>query len=303
MHYCYIDRVSKGLPITQGAIKLSSQKYYETIITQYFDRMARFALEPFERKLDRHNQHQLLKLLISEAKDVRRRIATKEIGGTYFEVLVNPPVSHFAVSPALETVVSSLELNFLLTKYHEMRDKDGNDVSIYAFFYGLCEAERFPWGYPRGRREDRSYFVQRCFNYNQAIHQFLAKSQTIRCAECGACFSIDQVAMFELYKWKCPECQRGICLIVNLGEDFKSEVENLNKEIMLKSVELEILNILNEDKNWKRAGEISALIDVTYQLVGKRTTKLQEMGLVTKNEIEGHMKSMITTKAEGLYFL
>jgi hypothetical protein len=113
--------------------------------------MNRFASEPFERKLDRHNQQELLRVLIGEAKNVRRRILTGEVGGTYFQGLNNPPASHFAVSPSLERVFSSLELNFLLTKYHDMRDKDGNDVSIYAFFYGLCESERIPWGYPRGR--------------------------------------------------------------------------------------------------------------------------------------------------------
>jgi hypothetical protein len=47
----------------------------------------------------------------------------------------------------MEKLLSALELNFLITKYHEMRDKSGKDVSVFAFFYGLCEAERFPWGY------------------------------------------------------------------------------------------------------------------------------------------------------------
>jgi hypothetical protein len=182
------------------AIRLASQKYYDNVVAQYFDRVNRFALEPLERKLDRNNQRQLLKALIAEAREVRRRIQTNEIGGTYFAHLGNPPVSHFAVSPRLEKVLSALELNFLLTKYHDMRDKDGNDVSVYAFFHGLCEAERFPWGYPRTRRDDRSYFVQRCFNYNSTVHQFLSKSQTIRCPECGACFPTDQRDSFELYK-------------------------------------------------------------------------------------------------------
>ena len=100
---------------------------------------------------------------------MRRRIVTGTVGGTYFQGLTNPPVSHFAVTPKLEKVLSSLELNFLVTKYHDMRDKDGNDVSIYALLYGLCESERLPWGYPRGRRDDRSYFVQRCFNYTSVI--------------------------------------------------------------------------------------------------------------------------------------
>jgi hypothetical protein len=47
---------------------------------------------------------------------------------------------------------------------------------------------------------------------------------------------------------------------------------------------------------------VSSLVDVIYQLVGKRTTKLQQMGLVNKSEIEGANKSQISEKARTLYF-
>lgn len=302
LHNCYLDRVAKGLSITPIAIRLASQKYYENVVALYFDRMNRFALEPFERKLDRHNQQELLGELVNEAKSVRRRILTGEIGGTYFNGLTNPPASHFAVSPSLEKVLSSLELNFLLTKYHDMRDKDGNDVSIYAFFYGLCESERIPWGYPRGRRDDRSYFVQRSFNYNGTVHQFLARSRTIRCSNCAASYPVDRRDSFEMFNWQCPECKIGTCSMVVLGDEFRSEVETLNNDLMLEKVELEILEILHDEGKKMRAKEISALINTTYQLVGKRTTKLQQMQLVDKSEIDGDMRNSITDKAKSTYF-
>jgi len=303
LHFCYLDRISKRQPITSASIRLAAQKYYETVIAQYFDRMNRFAMEPFERKLDRHNQQQLLKALVQEARNVRRGINSGQIGGKYFEGLSNPPVSHFAVNPSMEKLLSALELNFLITKYHEMRDKSAKDVSVYAFFYGLCEAERFQnWGYPKGRRDDRSYFVQRCFNYNAAIQQFLSKSQTIRCDNCGACLSMEKRETVEFYKWRCPECQTGTCVVVSLGDDFKKEVETLNKETMLPPVELEILESLNEEGGPMRAGEIAALVDATYQLVGHRTSKLHEMGLVHKTSKENVNRSTITDKARQRYF-
>lgn len=302
LHYCYLDRISKRQVITSASVRLAAQKYYETVIAQYFDRMNRFAMEPFERKLDRHNQQQLLRSLVDEARNVRRGIAAGQIGGKFFEGLSNPPVSHFAVNPSMEKLLSALELNFLVTKYHEMRDKSGKDVSVFAFFYGLCEAERFPWGYPKGRRDDRSYFVQRCFNYNAAIQQFLSKIQTIRCDNCGACFGMEKRETVEFYKWRCPECQTGTCAIVSLGDDFKREVETLKKETMLPPVELEILESLNEEGIPMRAGEIATLVDATYQLVGHRTSKLHEMGLVHKTSKEGVTRSTITDKARQRYF-
>jgi hypothetical protein len=302
LHYCYLDRVSKRQLITNASMRLAAQKYYETVIAQYFDRMNRFAMEPFERKLDRHNQQQLLRALVEEARSVRRGISAGQIGGKYFEGLNNPPVSHFAVSPSMEKLLSALELNFLVTKYHEMRDKSGKDVSVFALFYGLCEAERFPWGYPKGRRDDRSYFVQRCFNFNSVIQQFLAKNQTIRCGNCEACFNMDKRETIEFYKWRCPECRAGTCSIVSLGDDFKREVEALSKETMLAPVELEILESLNEEGIPMRAGEIGNLVDATYQLVGHRTAKLHEMGLVHKTSKDNVSRSIITDKARQRYF-
>jgi hypothetical protein len=302
LHFCYLDRISKRQPITGTSIRLAAQKYYETVVRPYFDRRNRFALEPFERKLDRHNQQQLLGYLIEEARTVRRGISTGQIGGRFFDSLNNPPVSHFAVAPSAEDLLSGLELNFLLTKYHEMRDKNGKDVSIYAFYYGLCETERFSWGYPKGRRDDRSYFVQRCFNYNGAIQRFLEKKQTIRCDTCGACFRMDKKENFEFYKWRCPDCQSGTCAIVSLGDDFKKEVENLSRDTMLPQVELAILEVLNEEGGAMRAGKIASLIDSTYQLVGRRTSKLYEMGLVKKVANDSVTRSSITGKARQLYF-
>jgi DNA-binding MarR family transcriptional regulator len=302
LHYCYLDRVAQGAPITLSAVRLASQKYYEQVLLRYFERMNRFALEPFERKLDRQTQRDLLRAIVDEAKSTRRKINAGEVGGEYFKGLKNPPVSHFAVSTDMENVLGSLEMNFLVSKYHSLRDKDRKDVSIYALHYGLAEAERLGWGYPRERRLDRNYFIQRCFNFNAAIHQFLAKRQTIRCGECHASFGLDEQASLERYGWLCPECRSGRCEVVNLGTDLDRDLSALNRAIMLEPVELDILSTLEEEERPMRAGEIAALIDVKYQLVGRRTSKLQESGLVKKEEIDNHMRSTITPKAEQVYF-
>lgn len=302
LHYCYLDRVSKGQFITLSSLRLAAQKYYSNITAKYFDRMNRFSLEPFERKLDRHNQSQLLLHVIQELRSVRRDIISGKIGGKYFEGLPNPPASHFAIHPSLEQMFSALELNFMVTKYHEMRDKSGNDVSIYALSYGLCEAERVPWGYPRGRRDDRSYFVQRCFNYNSSVQQFLAKSQTLRCDNCGASFGMDKRENIEFYKWKCPECHTGICSVVTLGDELEQELNKLQAVTKLPSVELEILETLNEEGIPMRASEIAQLVDTTYQMVGHRTSKLQQMGLVEKKQFDTIKRSSITEKGKDTYF-
>jgi DNA-binding transcriptional ArsR family regulator len=303
LHLTYLDRVSKGQKVTLASIRLASRKYYENTISKYFDTLNRYALEPFENKLDRHNQRQLLNCLVDEARSVRKRIIDKEVGGTYFESLGgNPPTSHFIVSQDLSEVFSSLESNFYLTRYKTTRDKAGKDVIVYALFLGLCESERMNWGYPEGRAF-RNYFVQRCFEYTRAVHQFLSRNQTIKCGVCGCCHPMDRKESIQLFKWRCPECLEGFCDVVNLSDDFKEEVERLNKDIMLDPIELAIVTTLNEEGQKMRAGEISGLIDTTHQMVGRRTSKLQEMGLVRKErDDDGRMRSELTERCEKTYF-
>ncbi|MBL4954526.1 hypothetical protein JK635_20415, partial [Neobacillus sp. YIM B02564] len=125
LHQSYLDRISKSQKITLASLRLATKKYYENTVVRYFDRLNRFALEPFEQKLDRHNQRKLLEHLITEARTVRKKIVDGEIGGKYFEGLSNPQVSHFIVKPELESVLASLESNFLLTRYKATRDKAG----------------------------------------------------------------------------------------------------------------------------------------------------------------------------------
>ncbi|WP_218173810.1 MarR family winged helix-turn-helix transcriptional regulator [Pseudomonas yamanorum] len=108
---------------------------------------------------------------------------------------------------------------------------------------------------------------------------------------------------FEFFKWRCPDCQEGLCAVTNLSEDFKDEVARLDKDIMLEPVELDIISTLNEEQRDMRAGEISALIDTTHQMVGRRTSKLKEMGLVDKEpDTEGKMRNKLTSRCEMTYF-
>jgi hypothetical protein len=303
LHYCYLDRISKGQKITAQAIRLAAQKYYEQTISQYFDRMNRFALEPFENKLDRENQKRLLDFLIMEIRRIRKGIADGSIGGTYFGSLRNPPTSHFIVDPGLEGALVSLESNFLVSRYKKIRDKNGQPAIVFALFYGLAETERMAWGYPPGR-EFRNYFVQRCFELTRALTAFLSTRQTIRCSECGSSFGLEKREMFETYKWSCPECRgNGTCSVFSLADDFKKEVAALDTKLMLEPIELKILECLEDEDRPMRAGEIAPLIDATFQLIGRRTSKLNEQGLIDKRkDFSGRSVSTLADRARETYF-
>lgn len=303
LHICYLDNVSRGKPVTVASIRLAARKHYENTIIQYFDRMNRFALEPYENKIDRQNQKVLIESIIEKARSVRKGIQYGEIGGKYFEDLSSPPVSHFTISSSFNDVFNSLEANFFLSRYKNTRDKNGKSVTVFALLLGLTEYERLSWGYPEGRKY-RNYFVQRCFDYNILIHQFLTKNQTIRCGNCGSSFSMERKDHIEFYKWSCPECQEGKCSIVNLSNDFDDLVNIANSEVQLELVELQILETLFFEDKELAAQEISSIIDTTYQLVGRRTSKLRDKGLVIKELClkDNKNKSSITQQAIDIYF-
>ncbi|RKR03947.1 MarR family transcriptional regulator [Maricaulis maris] len=303
LQYCYLDRISKNQKITPSSLRLAARKYYESTLNTYFDMLNKFALEPFDNKLDRHNQKKLLEFVVGEMRNIRKKIADGTVGGSYFNKLSVQPVSHFYVSSSFSDIFNALEANFLVSRYKDTRDKDGRSVTVFALYYGLTELERIAWGYPEGR-EYRNYFVQRCFDLTTSIQSFLSSKQTIRCNGCKTSFPLETRASLELYKWKCPECADGVCSIVNIADDFSAEIDEIKQDLQLEPVELEILNTLQVENRPMAAGEISSLIDVTYQLVGRRTAKLQDKGFVKKsqNNNDKRVRSEILEKASDLYF-
>ena len=91
-------------------------------------------------------------------------------------------------------------------------------------------------------------------------------------------------------------------MIINLADDYRAEIESLNVDLMLEEVELEILQVLNHEDKPMRANQISILIDRSYQLVGRRTSKLRDMGYVEKTQEANARYNSITELAKEIYF-
>lgn len=301
LHYLHAD-IAKGKLITRAGIRLAALKYFEQILEPYFQANA-YALEPYSTKLDRYNQKRLLELIIGRMRAVRRGIITGKHRSSLFTGLNNPPTSHFTIATGFESVLSSLEFNQFMTKFHEMRDKDGNEVSVFALNVGLCEREEIEWGYPRSRRYDKDYFKQRVFSANALISNFLNTTQAIVCSNCGKSYALDMRKSIEDFGWLCQQCGQKTCELRTLNSEFGDIFRKVESSLSLDPIELDILQILHEEKKAMRAGEISALLDTTYQLVGKRTEKLKDMSFVDKQkDSEDSNRSTITAEGEKTYF-
>jgi hypothetical protein len=202
-----------------------------------------------------------------------------------------------------ETILRTLELNFFLTKYYEMSDKDGRKVTVYAMNYGLCQKYTLNFGRPSGKREFRGYFVERVFDYSPLIKKYMENNQEISCTSCGYKYSIDDLESIKWNKMRCRECDSGICEIVNLSRKYENELREVDRSLLLPRAELGILQTLHLESKKMFAAEIASELDCSYQLIGKRGRFLHERGLVNRAKNEsGRSEFEITTLAEESYF-
>jgi DNA-binding MarR family transcriptional regulator len=213
-----------------------------------------------------------------------------------------PPTSHFHVLGEFDSLLSTLELNFFLTKYFEMKDRDGRKVSVFALNFGLCEKHSIEFGRPEGRREYRLYFVERIFDDTSIIKQFLEQNQEIKCENCGAIFGLDKLDGLKLYGMSCPTCREGNCVVINLSRRYEKILESVQTELLLPATELGILETLHNEDRDLAAAEIAADLDCSYQLVGKRGKILAEKGLVNRLMQRNRRRFRITEIARGEYF-
>ncbi|MGJ4933687.1 BRcat domain-containing protein [Bradyrhizobium sp. HKCCYLRH3083] len=293
----YESHVVYGKYIGPRAVRDGARKYYEEKIEPFFG-IQKFRHERFDERLSVYSLKELLELLVDRARELRRyrdSALMQKIAG-------RPPTSHFHVISELEGVLSTLELNFFLTKYFEMKDRDGRKVSVFALNFGLCEKHSIEFGRPVGLREFRLYFVERIFDSSHIIRSYLHANQEIKCPDCGAIFGLDKLDSLKLYRMRCPECGTGTCKVTNLSKKYETILREVNPELLLPTTELGILETLYGERRDLMAAEIAEDLDCSYQLVGKRGKIMEQKGLVSRLMEQKRRKFRLTELAMKEYF-
>ena len=298
LYYSYETATVHGDRIGVRTIQEAARRYYEEKIDHYF-RLKKFLHETFEERSSLYSLKELFEELVKRAKALRTYRESKVMR----ELPGRPPTSHFHVIAEYDSVLSTLELNFFLTKYYEMKDRDGRDVSVYALNYGLCQQEAISFGRPGGKREHRLYFVERVFDSSPIIVSYIKVNQEIVCDHCEHRHAHDMLAAIQTYNMLCPECKTGTCRLVNLSRKYEQLVRSVADESLLPDTELGILRTLHDERQRMFAKQIAAELDCSYQLVGKRGRNLAERDLVLREEKErGRRVFEISTTAQEVYF-
>lgn len=303
LFYCHQTHISLGRKITKSAIELAAQKYYEKVIASFFD-ITTNSLLSFDEKVSELQQRNLLNVFVNQLKSIRKQIMIGDLNSEVYQSDKNNPyTSHFNFSPNLERFVRTLELNFFISKYSEMSDRDGKKVSVYSLNYGLTLIENMRWGKPSGN-EFRKYFIARPFNFDGIFERFLKESKHIQCVnpECGKTYPYEDLPFLEFNKMRCNECQSEV-KVKSVSDDIRKELDRIDKTKLLPAIELGIMHELNGSNEKMYARDLSEELDISSQLIAKRAKKLDEdKGLVDRDRTEQLIKYSISKKAVDEYF-
>jgi DNA-binding MarR family transcriptional regulator len=285
-------------PIGARAVQHASAKYYEEKIEPFFG-IQKFAHESFSERASIFSLKALLEEIVDRARELRDYKGSKVTR----DVLGRTPSSHFHIAKSLDASLRTLELNFFLTLYYEMKDRDGKNVSVYALNHGLCNKYTLSFGRPSGQREHRLYFVERIFDYTSIVRRFLECNQEIKCDNCDTIFGLDKLESLVMYGMLCPACRKGRCEVINLSKKYESVIKSVDPGLMLPATELGILETLFTEGRQMVASEIAGELDCSYQLVGKRGRNLADRRLVAREMNDANRRVFeITEEARKDYF-
>jgi DNA-binding MarR family transcriptional regulator len=297
LFFAYESQLLYGKSITASTVRDAAKRYYEDKIEPYFS-MGRFLHESFEERSTIFSLKELLENIVTRARELR----SKNSASIFGQIQGKHPTSHFNVSQEFDLLLSTLELNFFLTRYYVMSNRDGQKVSIYALNAGLCEKYSIAFGRASDSREQRLYFVERVFNYNSILQNYMASNQEIQCDTCGDLFDAGFLEALKRFNMLCPTCRVGNCKVTNISRKYEDVIRSVNSDQLLPATELGILQILNAETRALRAGDIAGELDVSYQLVGRRAKNLDEQSLVVREFVGGRREFSLTETAKLIYF-
>lgn len=243
IYFAYESHLIYDGKIGIHAIKKAALRYYEEKIEAYFT-LNRFLHESFHERSSIYSLKELLEQIVNRAKELavdRTALPVRGLKGS-------APTSHFHVGSHYDSILSTLELNQFITRYHQSDFGNGEKVSIYALNYGLCQKQGIEFGRPVGKKEYRSYFHEKPFDYSSLVVNYIRMNQEIVCSGCGEKFELERLETLQLNGMICPSCREGACRVINLSRKHASILTSLHPELLLPQTQLGVLHALYSAK-------------------------------------------------------
>lgn len=298
LSYCFQNCTNFKKPITQRDIEIASSQYYNEKICMLFSTTT-YSIMAINEKISIFQLKELMESLVYKMANIKRRIISRELKGDKY-ISSSPYTSHFYIDPKYERYLETLELNHFISKYDELIDKDGKSVNIYCLNYGLCIKNSLLWGKPKGKTY-RQYFIQRVFDFNSIIQEFLTNSQQIVCVKCKKQFTSDQLPFLEFNNFRCNDCGGTVEVKPILSENDRKLIAN-NAHLALPTNDASIILFLKNATTPLYARDISEELDLSSQYIGRRCKILsEEKGLVIREKISAIYSYELSDEAKKIY--
>lgn len=298
LSFCYQSTIIYNKKISRSDIESASQKYYDDKIAPFFYKTT-YALMSMNEKIDILQLRDLLSKFTDRLTEIKRKISTSEYSGESY-IPSNPFSSHFYFMVQFEKFITTLELNYFISKYTEQSDKDWQLVSIYCINYGLAVKNNLPWWKPQ---KNRKYFIERPFNFNSLIKDFLASTKKTYCTNisCNQSFTHEQTHLLEFSGYRCNKCG-GKVVSESIADDIQTELKALDSDILLSQTEIDIIFELARQNKSLIAREIAEELDISSQSVAWKSRFLdQKKGLIKRSKIRSLYSYELTELAKDKY--
>lgn len=321
LNYCYLSTINQGKPITLASIDNGAKKYFLDNILPDFYNDTRFKQSFYDDKniLDQITQKSLMDHLIEKSKNIKRDIiasytkSPKECKQIFIDTIEQKrktnvfwiPTSHFYVDKDIESILQTLELYFIVTKFNEGSSRvPGKKVSYFGLNYGLCLENLIDYGKPEFRRS-YDYWRQDEFDLTRYIPSVLSNLEIPICKSCG--YKYEDENEYQIYEkfHHCIKCGQENCVVrVNrFKERFEKKIQSWKND-SLPDLCIDILRLLYNYQGRKlSAFEIGSELDKYHLTISRAMVKLRDRKYVSYTKDDRRRYYKIEDIAISKFFL
>ncbi len=284
--------------ITRSDIENASERYYDEKIDAFF-KASIYCLLSIDEKRDIGQLKKIRDAIVTKAKEIKKQIVSGDLSGKLYQKS-HPYSSHFHILKESDKYIDSLELNHFITKYEERVNRDGKPTNIYSINYGLAKKNNIIWGKPKGN-ENRTYFIERPFNYTSLILEQIKEVKVIRCTNesCNRIFTENELICLNFTGYKCPDCHGDVIIESKVDDEVVQDLNDAEKLSLLERAELDILIELNAQNGYIPAKDIAEELDMNSRRIARICKKLSEgKGLVVRDTQTNPYKYAITEQGK-----
>lgn len=301
--YCAKQSIFNGKKITKAIIQNASKQHYNDEIKVVLFKNEFIQYKDYNEQFEKEHLKNLVTEIIIRAKENKRQIGNSSAKIFSIYTPNTAPSNYLFFKPEYEKLISSLELNFFITKYSQQKDRGKGtgknyrppqEQSVYTLNFGLCQNEDIVYD----EKSDRKFRMEWVFDYNQLIESWANSQKKIICSNCNTIHPLDKLEAIKALGMICSECGKKACKIIT------SEINIAKSKIQIAENYFQVLNILKVE-NGLSVTEIASELDKNRWAVSAliRSDRVLQVDnyIEVKNE-DGQNKYYINTNGLNTFF-